>query len=125
MQPTSISADHDSTDVHAHFMLPQTDEQLRRSAELGCGTSVLYAVSPAYVSELLKPRMRYRGISISYNPASGLIGGFKLRDQLRLLRLGRRDVACVVVSDGSRLHQRFRAVGGAPGPRFNHDLAEA
>jgi MFS transporter, MHS family, shikimate and dehydroshikimate transport protein len=40
------------------------------------GTSALYAVLPAYVSELFKPRVRYSGISISYNLASGLIGGF-------------------------------------------------
>jgi MFS family permease len=40
------------------------------------GTSALYAVLPAYVSELFKPRVRYSGISISYNIASGLIGGF-------------------------------------------------
>jgi MFS family permease len=40
------------------------------------GTSALYAVLPAYVSGLFKPRVRYSGISISYNLASGLIGGF-------------------------------------------------
>jgi MFS family permease len=40
------------------------------------GSSALYAVLPAYVSELFKPRVRYSGISINYNLASGLIGGF-------------------------------------------------
>ena len=40
------------------------------------GISALYAVIPAYVSELFDARVRYSGISASYTIASGLIGGF-------------------------------------------------
>lgn len=40
------------------------------------GISALYAVIPAYVSELFSARVRYSGISASYTIASGLIGGF-------------------------------------------------
>ena len=40
------------------------------------GISALYAVIPAYVSELFGARVRYSGISVSYTIASGLIGGF-------------------------------------------------
>ena len=40
------------------------------------GISALYAVIPAYVSELFGARVRYSGISASYTIASGLIGGF-------------------------------------------------
>jgi MHS family shikimate/dehydroshikimate transporter-like MFS transporter len=40
------------------------------------GISALYAVIPAYISELFSARVRYSGISASYTIASGLIGGF-------------------------------------------------
>ncbi len=40
------------------------------------GISALYAVIPAYISELFTARVRYSGISASYTIASGLIGGF-------------------------------------------------
>lgn len=40
------------------------------------GISALYAVIPAYISELFSTRVRYSGISASYTIASGLIGGF-------------------------------------------------
>jgi metabolite-proton symporter len=40
------------------------------------GISALYAVVPAYVSELFSARVRYSGISASYTIASGVIGGF-------------------------------------------------
>ncbi len=39
------------------------------------GTSPLYAVLPAYVSNLFAARVRYSGISVSYNIAGGVIGG--------------------------------------------------
>jgi MHS family shikimate/dehydroshikimate transporter-like MFS transporter len=40
------------------------------------GISALYAVIPAYVSDLFSARVRYSGISASYTIASGVIGGF-------------------------------------------------
>ena len=39
------------------------------------GINGLYAVVPAFLSELFAPRVRYSGISISYTIAGGVIGG--------------------------------------------------
>ena len=39
------------------------------------GINALYAVIPAFLSELFEPRVRYSGISISYTIAGGVIGG--------------------------------------------------
>jgi len=39
------------------------------------GINALYAVIPAFLSELFSPRLRYSGISISYTIAGGVIGG--------------------------------------------------
>ncbi|MDR6632625.1 MFS family permease [Phyllobacterium sp. 1468] len=40
------------------------------------GISAIYAVLPAYLSDLFEPHVRYSGISASFTLASGILGGF-------------------------------------------------
>jgi len=60
------------------FMLVQSGTFLGVTAAICLamiGTSPLYAVLPAHLASLFDARVRYSGISVSYNLAGGLIGG--------------------------------------------------